>query len=396
LAPIVAALLLHAAAAGPVATLAPAITGTLQQGKQLTVSTGTWTTTGTTTYAYQWYRCDSAGAHCSSIHGATRASYTEVAKDIGGAVSAAVAATDTTGTTRAFAPLAGLVAAKSATVLATAQPAITGTATVGQVLTVATVSWSATPTTPTFAWLRCNANERLCTPIAGAATAAYTVSTDDVGSTVVAGVSASGQTVLSLPTAAVTAAQGPTLAVRPSAGGTLQQGSHLAAHPGTWVGSGTIAFAYQWYRCDANAAHCNSIHGATKASYLEVAKDVGHTLALTVRATDATGTATAYAPVVGVVGATSAVAATKPPSLTGKATVGGTLTVKAATWSAKPGALTYAWLRCNLNGRACTGVAGAALSRYVLTADDRGHEIVATVIAAAGTSVLTAASLVVS
>jgi len=69
--------------------------------------------------------------------------------------------------------------------------------------------------------------------------------------------------------------------------------------------------------------------------------------------------------------------------------------VRAGAWTAKPGALTYSWLRCNANGRACVVVAGAAGSRYELTADDRGHEIVAAVHAAAGAVALTTASLVV-
>jgi hypothetical protein len=263
-------------------------------------------------------------------------------------------------------------------------------------VSVGAVRWSTGAATPTYAWLRCNANERLCAPIDGAAAASYTVSPDDAGSTLVARVSASGQTVLSLPTAPVVAAQGPTLARRPSATGTLQHGARLTAHPGTWLGTGPIAYAYQWYRCDTNAAHCSSIHGATKPSYVESAKDVAHTIGLTVRATDASGTATAYAPVAGLVAAKGTLAATRAPALTGKVAVGQALTVKRAVWSAKPGALTYAWLRCNPNGRACSGIAGAAGSRYVLTADDRGHEIVAAVHAAAGTTVLTAASLVVS
>ena len=390
LAPLAAALVLHAAA-GPVASVPPAITGTLQQGKQLVVSTGTWTGSGTIAYAYQWYRCDANGAHCSSIHGATRGSYTQVAKDVGGTVSAAVTATDSTGTTRVFAPLAGLVAAKTATQTASAQPAVTGSAVAGQVVTVAPVAWPA----PTYAWERCNANERLCAPIANANTASYTVTADDVGSTLVAAVSSAGATVLSLPTAVVTAPVGPAAAGRPSVSGTLQQGQRLTAHPGTWVGSGSIAYAFQWYRCDARAAHCHAIHGATKQTYLEVAKDAGQSLGVTVRATDTTGTATAYAPVVGLVTVPGAVASTRQPKLAGSAAVGQALTIAAGTWTAKPGALTYSWLRCNPNGRACSGIAGAAGSRYVLTADDRGHEVVAAVHAAVGTTVLTAASLVV-
>src|SRR3569833_2050278 len=132
---IAAALLVHAAA-GPAARVPPVITGTLQQGKQLTVSTGTWSGSGTVGYAYQWYRCNASGAHCSSIHGATRATYKEVAKDVGGTLSAAVAATDSTGTTRAFAPLAGLVAPAGACPVASAQPTGAGTPTVGEAVTV--------------------------------------------------------------------------------------------------------------------------------------------------------------------------------------------------------------------------------------------------------------------
>jgi hypothetical protein len=386
LAPLVAALLLHAA--GPVATVAPAITGTLQQGKQLTVSTGTWTGSGIVAYAYQWYRCDAAGSHCSSIHGATRTTYTEVARDVGASLSAAVSATDATGTTRMFAPLAGLIAAKTATVVATSQPAVAGSPIVGQAVSVSS-RWPS----PRFAWQRCNANERLCVPIAGATSATYTVTADDVGFVLVAAVGASGSTVLSLPTAVVAAAQGPAPAGRPSVAGTLQQGQKLTARPGTWLASGPIAYAYQWYRCDETAAHCHSIHGATRNSYTLVAKDVGETLGLTVRATDSTGTAPAYASVAGLVAAPAALAATRQPSLTAD---GKTLVVKPGAWTGKPGALTYTWLRCNQNGRACTDVTGAAGSRYELTADDRGHEIVAAVHAAAGTTVLTAASLPIS
>ena len=385
-APIVAALLLHAAA-GPVASVAPAISGTLQQGQQLTVSTGTWTGAGTLAYAYQWYRCDASGAHCSSIHGATRATYKEVAKDAGQTLSAAVAATDTTGTSRVFAPLAGLVAAAGAGPVASSQPAVTGSPAVGQVVTVGAVAWPS----PTYAWQRCNANERLCAAIDGATAASYTVTSADVGSTLVAAVASGSQTVLSLPTAVVTAPPGPTIAGRPSVTGTLQRGQRLLARPGTWVSSGTVSYAFQWYRCDASAAHCHSIHGATKPSYLQVAKDVGQTLGLTVRATDSTGTATAYAPVAGVVAASGALAATRQPTLT---VAGRKLTVRPGTWSGKPGALTYAWLRCNPNGRACSGITGAAGSSYVLTADDRGHVILAAVHAAAGTTVLTAAIVV--
>src|SRR2546421_7450008 len=56
-------------------------------------------------------------------------------------------------------------------------------------------------------------------------------------------------------------------------------------------------------RCDTAGAHCKSIHGATKPTYTQVAKDVASTLGLTVRATDAKGTTSAYANIVGPVAA---------------------------------------------------------------------------------------------
>src|SRR5205807_9169872 len=58
------------------ASARPAVTGTVQVGLRLT-----GTTTGAS--AYQWYRCDPTGAHCSSVHGAVKATYTVVAKDAG-------------------------------------------------------------------------------------------------------------------------------------------------------------------------------------------------------------------------------------------------------------------------------------------------------------------------
>src|ERR1700759_1217999 len=107
---------------------------------------------------------------------------------------------------------------------------------------------------------------------------------------------------LMLPTAGASgAAGGPSASAPPSVTGVLQQGKKLTALTGTWTGSGTITYAFQWYRCDANAAHCSSIHGATGSTYTQVAKDVGQSLGLTVRGTDSTGTAEAYASVSGLV-----------------------------------------------------------------------------------------------
>ena len=366
---------------GPTSSSPPAVTGTLQQGAKLTATAGTWAAGGAITYAYQWYRCDPNGAHCSSIHGATKGRYTEVRKDVGQTIGLTVRASDKTGTTTAYAPLAGLVAAPGATPVATKQPPESGEPIVGQGLTAEAAAWTSVPAALKYAWLRCNANGRLCTAVAGATTNTYTLDADDAGHVLLAAVTAGKQTVLSLSAGVVRTAPGPVPSGRPTVAGKLQQGGRLTATAGTWGGSGTITYAYQWYRCDANGAHCNSVHGATKGTYTLVAADVDKTIGLTVHATDSTGTTAAYASLAGLVAAkTATLAATAQPTLAGTAAAGQALTIAPGTWSGTPPtAFTYAWLRCNANGRLCVPIASATAASYTLTADDSSHTIVATV-----------------
>ena len=59
----------------PSNTALPVVSGTAQQGQALSTSKGTWTGSPTS-YAYQWQDCNSSGASCSAISGATASSYT--------------------------------------------------------------------------------------------------------------------------------------------------------------------------------------------------------------------------------------------------------------------------------------------------------------------------------
>ncbi|HWJ49768.1 MAG TPA: hypothetical protein VNR42_02030, partial [Solirubrobacteraceae bacterium] len=80
----------------------------------------------------------------------------------------------------------------------------------------------------------------------------------------------------------------------------LFAGHELQSHPGTWTapeGAGSLAYGYQWESCDAQGNNCNAINGAQAATYTPTAGDAGHTLRLTVNASDSDGlTAASSAP----------------------------------------------------------------------------------------------------
>ena len=78
---------------GVVATI-PAITGTASRGSVLTASTGTWTGFPSPTFAFQWRQCDSGGANCADIAGATASTYTVTSADVGATLKVVVTATN--------------------------------------------------------------------------------------------------------------------------------------------------------------------------------------------------------------------------------------------------------------------------------------------------------------
>jgi Ig domain of plant-specific actin-binding protein len=376
---------------GPVITTQPSVSGIAESGARLAAGSGTWASATTVSYAYQWYRCDAAGARCSSIHGATAPGLTLGKRDLGKTIGLTVTATDANGSTSAYASLVGPVAAAKPLLVSTAQPQVTGLAVEGKQLQVTAGGWSPTPTSLTYAWRRCNANGRVCAAIAGANASAYTVAAADVGHALVALVQAAFGTTTqgALSTASAVAIggdiAGPSHSVAPAIRGVARRGVRLTGSAGLWAGVGTLAYRYQWYRCDAEGAHCSAIHGATSTTYLTVPADSGRTLGFTVRATDSTGTASAYSSLFGPVApAYPPITSAAAPTLSGSARPGSTLSVDTGLWRPRPGTLTYAWRRCNANGRICTPVAGARAATYAVTAADVGHALVAVVSATVG------------
>jgi hypothetical protein len=74
------------------------------------------------------------------------------------------------------------------------------------------------------------------------------------------------------------------------------EGTVLSTQPGTWsapTGAGNIIYTYQWEDCNSTGENCQTISGAQNASYTPTPSDVGHTLRMTVTATDTDGHASA-------------------------------------------------------------------------------------------------------
>jgi hypothetical protein len=98
-------------AIAPTNTALPTISGTPVEGSPLAASTGAWDGTAPISYAYQWQRCDAAGAQCAGLTGAVASSYTPVAGDRGRTLRVAVTATNSGGGRAATSAPSGVVAA---------------------------------------------------------------------------------------------------------------------------------------------------------------------------------------------------------------------------------------------------------------------------------------------
>ena len=132
------------AAAAPVNTSPPTISGTRQQNQKLSASTGSWTGDATISYAFVWQRCSSSGSSCGDISGATGTTYTLGSSDVGKTIRIVVTASNSAGRASAASSPTGTIAAAGTAPSATKQPNPHGSAQVGQTVTVDNGSWSGT------------------------------------------------------------------------------------------------------------------------------------------------------------------------------------------------------------------------------------------------------------
>jgi Big-like domain-containing protein len=358
----------------------PGINGTAQQGDTLSVSTGTWTN-NPTSFGYVWEDCDGSGNNCSAITGATSSSYTLQLSDVGSTIVASVTASNAGGHTSATSAGVGPVLPAPPSIGST-KPAIAGVPQQGITLNVSNGTWNNTPTSFSYLWEDCDGSGNNCSAITGATASSYTLQPSDVGSTVVAQVTASnagGQG------SSTSGSVGPVLLAPPSIGATKpaiagvpQQGITLSVTNGSWNNTPT-SFSYLWEDCDSSGANCTAIAGATSSSYKLQASDVGSTIVAIVTATNPGGSGSASdsaGPVLPAVPTKG-----QAPVITGTVQQGHTLTVSSGTWNNTPTSFSYLWEDCDSSGANCTTIAGAGSSSYVLQTSDVGSRIVAVVTA---------------
>ena len=81
--------------------VAPAISGTTQDGQTLTASRGKWSSPDPLTFTYQWQRCDSDGTNCVDVPASGHPyTYKLSSADIGHLIQVIVTATDQENQTR--------------------------------------------------------------------------------------------------------------------------------------------------------------------------------------------------------------------------------------------------------------------------------------------------------
>ncbi len=360
----------------PTNTSPPTITGTAQQGKTLTEHHGEWLNFPTG-YSYQWLRCNSSGASCASISGATGEAYVPVAEDVGHELRVAETAFNGTGSSSPedSEPTAVVVPPVP---VDSKLPTITGTAQQAQTLTEHHGEWTNSPTGYTYRWLRCSSTGTGCVAIGGATNPTYSPVAEDVGHelkvTETASNAGGSSSAAESKATAVVVPPVPTDTTVPTITGTAQQGQLLTEHHGEWTNSPT-AYTYQWMRCEALGGSCLPIPGATGETYSPVAEDVGHALRVSETASNAGGSgSTAESAATAVVVPPVPVDST-PPTVTGTAQQGQLLTEHHGEWTNTPTGYAYQWLRCNSSGSSCVAIGGATNQTYSPVAEDVGHRL---------------------
>jgi uncharacterized delta-60 repeat protein len=239
-----------------------------------------------------------------------------------------------------------------------------------------------TPMDYSYQWRRCGQFGDNCVDIPGALGTTYVLVAADVGRTIrvrETATNAYGQSSIdSSYYKAVQPGKPPVNSSPPTISGAATEGQKLTVNPGTWSPT-NVTLTFQWRRCDTAGANCLDITGATAASYVLARADIGHTIRVRETATNAYGSSSVDSAPTTVVLAKPGTPPVNsiPPTISGAATEGQTLTANRGTWAGSSTTLQYSyrWRRCDTAGANCFDITGASGTAYMLVAADVGHTI---------------------
>ncbi|MGH2831478.1 MAG: hypothetical protein ACRDK2_01780, partial [Solirubrobacteraceae bacterium] len=392
----------------PSNTTAPGISGKPMVNQTLIASTGSWT--GSPTYTYRWERCEETNHSCSEITGATGSSYRLSTNDVGSTIFVSVTATNSAGSSSASSSHSGQIAA-APTMLPLPSAC----------------SVNATPEACVAAALLAGfPEENIAVDEFGdffwgvSGPAAYSTGTNDEfnvyengapveeghlfransgsgpGLTIFVGVHNSTLDEIVAPSDQALSCDytnkacygnpthyygnpGPPAApvntAPPTISGTAEEGQTLSASTGSWTGSPTPTYTYQWQICDTSANNCSNLTNANKRELTVIHGDVGATLRVVLSATNTQGEASSVSAATGIVRA-DVPSDIAPPTITGIAQEGQTLVGNPGSWKGlAPLSYSYQWQDCDSAGEHCADILQATSTSLVPVASDVGHTI---------------------
>jgi hypothetical protein len=251
--------------------------------------------------------------------------------------------------------------------LNTVAPTVTGTAAVGQKLTVAVGTWNPAASKYAYQWKRSSDGGNSWTNISSATYSYYTLTSADLGDLVRIQVTATNSygTANAYSASTVTVASGaPVSTVQPTITGTAAAGQKLTTAVGTW-NPAARSYAYQWQHSADGGNTWTNITSATYSYYTLPTSYVGDIVRVRVTATNTYGTTLAYSPSTVTV-ASGAPVSTIGPTITGTAAAGQKLTTAAGTWSPAGTSYAYQWQYSADGGSTWTDIPSATYSYYTL------------------------------